>query len=470
MAMRSGFREIFYLFLLALLISSLQLLRFVLQRPLAQGVLTHEQLVLDLKTLQQQVADYSAFIVLHPENLKRLQQRVGQVTVRYPQNIDLNRFNTEVRKLLSLINDPGASVSALPMASGILPIKLQQMQQRWLALDNNNQPIDSKRPFLTHIDGVPIQRWETAAKRMLAAKLPITTQLQQLDVLRRELGLQVKPTVTLTLTSDDSNITHLQLPVSDKATSKRSPAISQWQWLGDNTELFRFGDLERLENDRQLQRDFQKALQAGTLILDLRQTTGFSPILLQQLAQGRQYPATQPIGYGRYRRASQLRSDFLAPLGLVPLQYFQLFPAISVTLAKQQQPELSQWFAKPPVVSPASVVPATSQQLVLLIGPGCRYECEWLAYYAKDWRKTLLIGDATLGDMGRKHEFRLPSSDISVSITASLAYDQYGNQLSGKGITPDLQLPLPPNVKWPQLLKALRQYFGKINASGESPE
>ncbi|MCD8475642.1 MAG: hypothetical protein LRY40_03215 [Shewanella fodinae] len=54
----------------------------------------------------------------------------------------------------------------------------------------------------------------------------------------------------------------MNCPIRYKLTTKRNPAISQWQWLDTETELFRFGDLDRLENDRQLQRDFQKALQA----------------------------------------------------------------------------------------------------------------------------------------------------------------------------------------------------------------
>ena len=461
MAMRSGFREIFYLFLLMLLISSLQLLRFVLQRPLPQGVLTHEQMVLDLQLLQQQLSDYSAFVVLRPDRLKLLQQRVSQITARYPQNISLNRFNTEVRKLVSLIDDPGASVSALPLASALLPITVQQMQQQWLALDDSGQPLDLSRPFLSHIDGLPIALWLQAASTMATPKQPLAPLLQQLQVLRQELGLRDKDTVTLTLTGHNVDTVNIELPIRYKLTTKRNPAISQWQWLDTETELFRFGDLDRLENDRQLQRDFQKALQAKTLILDMRQTSGFSPVLLQLLAKGRQYPASQPMGYARYRRASQLRSDFLNPLGYVPLSHFQLFPPINAVLSHQPQPELSQWYARPPMVTPKDVVPLATQQLLLLIGPGCRNECEWLAYYAKGWRKTLLIGDSTSGDLARKHDFRLPASEITVSISASLVYDQYGNLLSGKGTTPDLQLPLPQTLPWSKLLQALRLHFTK---------
>lgn len=459
MAMRSGFREIVYLFLLVLLISSLQLLRFVLQKPLPQGVLTHAQMVLDLQVLQQQLNDYSAFVMLEPDRLKLLSQRIKQVSARYPQSIPLNRFNTEVRKLVCLLDDPGASISAWPMATALLPLSLQQMQQQWLALDNDGKPLDLSRPFLSHIDGLPIRLWLQAASSMAMPRQPLAPLLQQLQVLRQELGLRDKTTVTLTLTGDNIDAVNVELPVRNNLTGKRPPAISQWQWLDTETELFRFGDLNRLESDRQLQRDFQKALQAKTLILDMRQSSGFSPMLLQLLAKGRQYPATQPMGYARYRRSSQLRSDFLNPLGFVPLNHFQLFPPISAILNSQQQLELSQWYARPPMIAPKDVAPATTQQLVLLVGAGCRNECEWLAYYAKGWRKTLLIGEHTSGDMGRKHEFRLPASEMTVSISASLMYDQYGNLLSGQGTAPDLQLALPQTLPWPKLLQALRQHF-----------
>ncbi|MFQ6370736.1 S41 family peptidase [Shewanella sp. YIC-542] len=457
--MRAGFRVIFYLFLLALLISSLQLLRLALQKPLPQDVISHAQLAQDLQHLQRQLRRYSAFGAIYPERLGRIEQHIQQLQARYPQHITLNRFNTEVRKLISLLQDPGGSVSAPPFTTRQLPLTLQKMQQQWLALDGHH-PLDSQRPFISHIDGLPMGQWLAAAQRMLWPGQPLSRQLQQLQTLRQELGLPLKDQVIITLEGPRMAPRNITLPLADNAVANAlsPPAMSQWQWLDSHTQLLRLTQLDRLEIDPQLRRDVKKALGANTLILDLRQAKGSSQLLLQWLAPGRQHPATQPMGYARYHRSARLRNDFLSPLGFMPVRQFRLFPPITAALAAQPHPLLSPWFARPsPVLPPAPAAP--QQRLVLLIGHDCREECEWLAHSAKQWRHTLLMGEATAGDMGRKYNVRLPASGIQLRFSASLAYDKYGNLLSGKGTSPDLPLALPPQAPWDSLLDALQQHF-----------
>ncbi|MCD8475643.1 MAG: hypothetical protein LRY40_03220, partial [Shewanella fodinae] len=65
---------------------------------------------------------------------------------------------------------------------------------------------------LSHVDGLPIALWLQAASTMATPKQPLAPLLQQLQVLRQELGLRDKDTVTLTLTGHNVDTVNIELP------------------------------------------------------------------------------------------------------------------------------------------------------------------------------------------------------------------------------------------------------------------
>ncbi|KFZ39093.1 hypothetical protein HR45_01460 [Shewanella mangrovi] len=462
---KGGFRVILYLFWMALLISAIQLARFAIQDPQQRDILTNRQLLQDLQLLQQQIRRFSAFAVLKPQVNSQIEQAIAALAQRYPTQLSRQQLSIEVAKLMTLLTDPAASISPWPRESH-LPLILRQMDHRWLALNEQQQAFDSERPFVTHIDGIPMQRWQLAAQQLLAdgAERPqrLARMMAQTVLLRQQIGLSASDSVRVTLTNDELTPLSVTMPL---ATSPTAPtlAMSRWRLLAPNIQLLRNDDLDSFESNRQLRLDLQKALAADTLVLDLRHADGVSSSLLQLLAINHENPSSQPAGYGRYKRQPQLRNDFLAPFGYQALSRFNLFPSVKVRLMQASNSELSDWFARPPLVSSTqaeaiSSINQSPQQLLLLIGPQCRHECEWLVHAAANWPRTLLLGSKTLGDFGRTHQFRLPASGLNVQFSASLAYDSYGNLLSGIGTAPDIEINTDGTVDWPSLLKALRHY------------
>lgn len=455
----NGFKVILYLFWMALLVSALQLARFLLQDPNELTTLTHQQLVRDLQRLEQQLLSYSAFATFNPNLATELQQQRQVIEQRYPKQISRFQLSAEVAKLVARLNDPGASVANW-RSGARLPTALQAMGKHWLALNQQQQPLDAEHPFITHIDGLPISRWRSAAKQFLpanAAPEQLTQLISHTYLLRQQIGLPDRANVRLTLSDLQHDAVSIDLPLL-AAKRKLQQPISRWRLLSPQVQLIRSDDLDLFERNRQLRNDLQHALAANTLVVDLRHADGMSNALLALLASNHETPSSQPSGYGRYKRHPQLRNDALAAYGYWPLSQFALFPTVRARLLNATNNELSDFYGRPPLVNSQHARQTTEQQLLLLLGPGCRHECEWLAHAAKRWPNTLLLGSNTSGDYGRRHHFRLPASNLAVQVSSSLAYDRYGNLLSGIGTEVDIAVDTQREVDWPLLLKTLRDY------------
>ncbi len=455
----SSFKVILYLFWMALLVSALQLARFLLQDPSELTTLTHAQLVRDLQQLEQELLNYSAFATLNPEFKQQLATQRAIVEQRYPKQLSRFQLSAEIAQMVALLNDPGSSVGNWRTAAR-LPATLQPMDQHWLALDSNQQPLDAELPFITHIDGVPLSRWESAARVFLphnASPQQLAQLLSHTYLLRQQIGLPDAANVRLTLSDLQHHQRSILKPLTPARVAQQLP-MSRWRLLSPEVQLLQTNDLDLFENNRQLRLDLQKAQQAATLVIDLRHASGLSSALLLQLAKSHATPSSQPSGFGRYKRHPKMRNDVLSAYGYQALSQYALFPALKVSLLQAAQPELSDFFARPPLLSPKQTPEVSQQQLLLLIGPDCRLECEWLAHAAADWPNTLLLGSNTSGDYGRRYSFRLPASNLNVTISASLAYDRYGHLLSGKGTQVDIDVDDTQRVDWTVLLQALRQY------------
>ncbi len=157
-----------------------------------------------------------------------------------------------------------------------------------LALNDRDEPLQSDTPFISHIDGLPISHWQKIANHFLPPEQQNSVQmqmpwLQQLDLLRREMGLRVKEEVLLTLYGADLQPQNIEMKVPLQFRSAPLSILASWQQLAPDTALFSLTDLNAIETDPQLQQDLLRAMSNHTLVLDLRHARGFSDSLLQFL-------------------------------------------------------------------------------------------------------------------------------------------------------------------------------------------
>ncbi len=478
--MKFGFKEIVNTFGLCLLISTLQLAHLTLTSTEYKVSLRHGEMRHDLNILVEEIRQHSAFSGLDSSRLENIERAVDAILYRYPININSGRFKAEIIKLITMLNDPGTSITSHLAPSGVLPFRLRPLGNTWLALNNNEHLLDPEHPYITHIDGIPLSRWVDVSLRFIPHSLrPNISQLIQwlskLNILRVEMGLAITDKVRLTLTDNQDSNTQLILAVQRESPSKENaPIIKSSLDNESSAALIKITDLTLFETDPLALKELQHAFTSPLTILDLREVTGNSDRLLKlithEFAEPEQFSRIDEadkhlMALAQYRRSTDFKNDLLRPLNFVPFDEFNFFEQlqlsnISQSIKNENASRFGQWYARrvpTPAITKLKTKENMAHRLALLIGPQCRGECEWIAYVVKGLPRVTLIGEKTSGDLGKRYAFSLPESAIEVRLTTSIFYSTRGQLLSGVGTHPDIKLPINEAIHWQGLVTLLTQ-------------
>ncbi len=443
----------------------------------------------DLYVLLDQVEQHSAFYALDNRNHDELNRLAGLISSQYQNQISKERFAAELTKLLNTMKDPGTQISQAEDSRAELPLTLRPMNEQWLALDKQNQPIDPNFPFLTHIDGIPLSKWIAVSQAYLSQPAKDSQEMQslwlkRLNLLREDLGLSLKPYVVISLINDAQLTTQVTLPLQSEAKIAPAPLDEEFEFslsslvaaldnlapifsprpryeleaINDTSVVLKIDDLHAFESDKVQQQLIRQGMKQDLLVIDLRHAKGFSPKLLNMLSRYQDVPldtlnslttpTEQIMAYAHYRRAPGLRNDYLRPLNFQPLNTLNLSSPRQKMLIRRlpstDENKFSPWFVRTKV----DVQPEGQNRLALLVSPYCRQECEWIAYRTKAWSRVNLIGEKTSGDFARHYHFTLPNSGLNIRFSSSLTYDNRGQLLSGIGTEPDILLPQNSDLEW----------------------
>lgn len=418
------------------------------------------------------------------------------MTEQYQDLVPKERFAAELTKLLNTLKDPGTQVAKVDNSSGELPFSLRPVNEQWLALDSKNNPISSEYPFVTHIDGIPLSKWISASQAYLSEPAKNSQEMQliwlkRLNLLREDLGLNIKPYVLISLINDNLQTTQVTIALSQASKTIVQPLEDETELSLENlltqldelaptaptkpdylleqinptTARLKINDLHVFELDKMQQEALRKGMEQPLLIVDLRQAKGFSPKLLTMLSRYQDMPqrgspshstVEKIMGFAHYRRSPELRNDYLKPLNFKPLDVLELssprLNALTQRLPTIDDNRFSPWFVR----TKSEVIAEGNNRLALLVSPLCKQECEWIAYRTKAWSRVNLIGEKTSGDFARQYQFTLPNSDLEVRFSSSLTYDATGELLSGKGTEPDIWLPQNNDLEWQGLVSLVK--------------
>lgn len=479
--MKFGFLQIVNVFGIGLLICILQLARLTLLNTEHKIHLTQQEMQQDLENLLYQVEQHSAFSALNQDQLVELKDRIEPLLFRLSQTDHSQHFYAEITKLLAKLDDPGMTTTPLGQTGYKLPISLRVVADKWLALDSEANFIDQDHPYITHIDGIPMARWEKVSKQFISApqQQSISTRLHwlsQLSLLRYDMGLPNKAHVLLTLTDHGDLNRQLSVPVAHAAQTVETYPVSKAMKPSESAILpayISITDLSEVRTDKNMIAQLKHSFKQPMTVLDLRMAKGNNGELLTLIANEYANRETSMvdmkdpqrlIALGQYKRSYDFKSDFLRPLGFIPFEEFDFFEQVEFTRVSQSinLPENNRfglWYGRrAPLVKKPYRHTSTSlplPRLALLIGPECRGECEWIAYFAKSLDRVTLVGEKTSGDLGRRFHFTLPNSGINIHLTASLTYDMQGKLLSSMGTKPDIPLSINEDIHWQGLLSLL---------------
>ncbi|MCL1090658.1 S41 family peptidase [Shewanella profunda] len=506
--MSFSYRTIVSLLTVVIIASLIKLAFFALPEEERAPELSAQEIRQDLYILLAQIEQHSAFYALEADDItQQLAETAALIAEQYQDIVSNDRFAAEVTKLLYRMKDPGAQVVNFEDNSGDLPLILRPVNVQWLALDTKNNPINPDFPFITHIDGLPISKWISASQAYLPESAKDSQEMQlpwlkKLNLLREDLGLSIKPYVLVTLMNDDLQTQQVTIALAPKRNSKPEPIVDRdderlafsfdefltqlakfepeisskpiykLESVNTTTARLKIDDLYAFELDKSLQQELIKGMEQTLLIVDLREASGFSPQLLTMLSRyqdiesdntplsTRQAPSNI-MGFAHYRRSTAFRNDYLQPLNFRPLESLGFSsPKLKIltrNLPKIDEDKFSPWFVR----TKPDVEAEGNNRLVLLLGPRCRQECEWIAYRTKTWSRVNLIGERTSGDFARQYHFTLPNSGLNVRFSTSLTYDPKGQLLSGKGTEPDISLPQNNDIEWQGLVSLVKTSTSK---------
>ncbi|QLE86771.1 hypothetical protein FLM48_17855 [Shewanella sp. Scap07] len=472
--MQFGAKTIINFFGLAMLTSGCALGLIALNSDWQNTHLSPYQANKDLQVLQQQISQHSAIAAIDPSQLNQVIKASQQFQQILPSRVSVTEFVPEVQKILAQLDDINAHVKT-DRFSKQLPIHIRYIDNQFIALNDKGSLQISQYPYLTHLDGLPLSYWLSAAARYLPSGLSqdynaLLTQLSYLPQLRQEIG--ARPSETVTLTLSDGQQSHQQtIALIDSDRPPHLPFSANWVIKPQPSNVFEIGNFNQFANDAAFKAVVTQSLLTPLTILDLRRGHGTNSLLTRALAgyYGMQsYSGIQPpVAIARYRLNNRLRADYLQSRQFEPFEQFSSFEQLHLTTASQaahsdNDSSFGQWFARKAPFSQIKVSPLPTHnkvgKLALIIGPQCRGECQWLVHFAQSWPNVTLIGTATRGDFDLKHRFTLPKSNIDVTLTNSLVYDMHGQLLTGRATQPDIELTVDENIHWPGLLDVINSH------------
>ncbi|WP_394203265.1 S41 family peptidase [Shewanella waksmanii] len=472
--MQFGAKTIINVFGAALLISTVALGVISLQGDWVNTHLSPYQANKDLSNLSQQISAHSAIAAIDPARLERVNKAIEQYKKTLTRQVSVVEFAPAVQKILAQLNDINADI-AISHNDKQLPVHIRYMDSQYMALSSHTELQDPAFPYLTHIDGLPINYWLNAAMRYLAIDLhqdnqALLAELAHIPQLRREIGTRASEHVNLTLFDGHQSKT-ITLPLIDGDRPPYLPFKASRILKSELHNVIEVSDFDQFAYDKAFRQAIKQSLLTPLTILDLRRAKGSDSGLTQYLANhyGMQsYSGVQPpVAIARYRLNNKLRADYLQSRHFLPLNQFSGFEQLNLSTAiqavKATQTELfSQWYARKAPYSQIKINPLPSQnrpgKLALLIGPHCKGECQWLVHMAQGWPKVVLVGQPTRGNFDLSYRFTLPKSDIRVSLSNSAVYNLHGKQISGVATYPDITLALDDGVNWTGLVKTIEGF------------
>ncbi len=252
---------------------------------------------------------------------------------------------------------------------------------------------------------------------------PIQINIEPAKSAEDKQELALVPNVIITEVINQALVLPQAIPVteSDDSPSPGQALDGEHWWLAVD-------DLAAME-DSQLQAQLQQALQYyPTVIIDIRKAHGRSQALLHLLNQRFGPEKRTLLGATQYTLGHYRSAQTLQLWGFSHETTKQQIKA--QRLSTQLQRFLPARSSMPS--EPARVLPA---RVLLVTGPECIQECEWLAIAARHWPRVDVIGQATQGRTGLTKSFYLPHSKLSLHLSTSLEFDANQQLISAHGIS-----------------------------------
>ncbi len=361
---------------------------------------------------------------------------------------------------------------------GYLPVLLEQAEGGVVAYKPDRSGfVDPDHPYVSHIDGVPILDWVTAASVYITNGSPQLVRSRSLrlmrwiNLVRDEMGREHDDHVVLTLTNWQGTDASARLAVADQR-----PIYGEWPRgetrvlesgigymrlasMQPSAELMMKARQERWDRDELSRRwldavagEFDSLDACPAVIIDVRGNGGGGREPTLWLMKRIMAAGSEPVvvnaaiarlrpGMGAWTPEGYLDNRMLYPeewSGWTPAELGAIaeFKRGFEPFCKPTKAGFSDWHYM--VVSPDESSPANPRPVVVLIDEGCFSATDIFAAALGELPNVTLMGQATSGGSARSQSYDLEHLGISVRLGTMVSFQPTGELYDGVGVQPDV--------------------------------
>jgi hypothetical protein len=384
-------------------------------------------------------------------------------------------FALQLQQLLALFGDgtTGAGIDLKgDLPDAYLPFLLSEIEGgKLVAYDPGGAGlVDLDRPVVTRLDGVDVEKWIDAAKRIVPGGSPqfvrrqcVELGLRHVNYLRDRLALPRKAEIVVGLSSlDGKNAGNLEMKLVDEPVTRPLPREGLRRTLEGNVGYLRIATMTDDPNFLRALHDAMAESRATRgLVIDIRRNAGGTVAVLREL-----YPyfvtpdvdKPRVVHVAAYRLNLDKKEPPDAKEGYLPDRL--LFPATATLWTDDERDAVTKFLKDftpewKPAADRFSAFHATAlsprkggpyyhydKPVVVLMDAGCVGAADVFLGAFKGLPNVTLMGTPSGGAAARPEALRLANSGVGVQLSTTASFRPDGKLYDGRGVEPDA-------VAWP---------------------
>lgn len=391
---------------------------------------------------------------------------LGALSTRVGRGVTLEQLGFELHRVVAGFIDGHAWVEPYRLAEGCLPVRLEPLGERVVAVKADRSGFAGDLPFLVAMDGRPLEEWFSAVDQVIPVgstaygRRRRLLQLEHVQHWRTVMGLPASATVQLTLADRDVSTT---TEVAVALLPEPLP-ISRWPERGSGVLEGNVGYLRLKKMDEAAVHEVRtwmpRLIGTDALIIDVRDNTGGSRTpLLELYSWLRPSLEVATVGsVGAYRLWSGFAPDHLSARYMFRADDARLTEAQAhavTEFAGRFSPEadlhdagFSDWhylvLPQPRSVAGRPSRAPYDKPVLILVNEKCFSAVDIFLGALRQLPNVRLVGRPSSGGSAYGIRHQLSAGGMTTRLGSMISFDPDGQLYDTRGYEPDLpHLPVP---------------------------
>jgi len=382
---------------------------------------------------------------------------INNIRKKTENGISRDRLGIEMQKIIALFIDGHARIEGYRLPGGYLPFLIESSGNRFVVFKADRKNfVDDDFPFITRIDGIPIDEWIRMSLPFISKGSPqyikrhALRMMRNLNFLREENRLETKLELEIELASEDNSKNRsIILKIAD-----RSPVYGKWpetqtKVLNGNIGYLRILAMHE-EFDEHIKEWMPKFKDTDALIIDVRDNGGGSRVALRLIFPYLFNKADLPhvVNASAYRLYKDFGTDHLDARYSYREnsdKWTQKEKNAILKFKKTFKPEIklpeSGFSDLHYMVMSKNTTSAAyyySKPVVMLMNQKCFSATDIFLSAFKGWHNVTLIGIPSGGGSARSIRTSLRESGLVVRLASMISYQKDGKLYDTNGVMPDI--------------------------------